>query len=430
MGTTARATWCVLVASVVACEGTTGRVAPITLPPQPPPVVTAEPPAKPPPPPAPVVVIEGAPAPAKQPIDPSHKVDGSGLLLSLTSTEIWYLLGDHYTVVIDRATGCAVEGYRDPPLLVALQKNRDPASVEAQLKKPAVLQAIRDWVGLGRRLGARGQHFLMESAWSLDGRFIYLALNDLLYRSADGGRSFARVDELFSSRLAMSMDGKHLVYEHDVQPDGPSCSRSAHAPGCNIERQYVSLPTDGSRGPLGFTAGQTFLLEQRADGRALFWRSDNEICADTFDLGAPAKASSVCVPYPKRATGVWPGRQWESLSPSGRYGVVKWEEGRPNLVGALALTYVVSLVDMTTKKFLKEVTDVQAEVDDEGNMVAQSMSEGGGDHTYFYPLKGARKLLGHHHLVAWHDKTAILGVHRVAKLADRKCDLVKSVKTP
>jgi hypothetical protein len=420
-----------LVASAVACEGAHAQVATVSLPAQPPPPLPP-PGASAPPPAAPVATpllpVDGPPAPAKRPIDPAFKVDGAGLLLGVTSTELWLLLGDHYTVVVDRASGCAVEGYTDPPVLTALRKLKDTQAVEAELARPEVLAAIRDVVGLGRRLGAQRQHFLLEMVWSLDGRYIFLEANDILYRSADGGRSFARVDDFFSSRLAMSNDGRHLVYERCIESDCPSCGR-AYGPGCNSGRQYVSLPTDGSRGPRAFTSSQTHLLDMPPSGRAIFTRSDVEVCADTFELGRPARESSVCVPFSKKATGSWPMREWYSVSPSGRYGIVKWEEGRPNLAGAIALTYVVSLVDMASRQLVKTITDVRGDVDDDGNMVLQSMSEGGGDHTYYYPLKGPRRLLGHHHLVAWSDKTAILGVHRVAPLGARKCDLVKSVKT-
>jgi hypothetical protein len=423
---------CLLFASAMACEGARAQVASVTLPPQPPqpapradaaalaPIAVA---------PAPKAPVDGPPPPAKQPIDPKFKVDGSGLLLGVTSSELWLTLGGNYSVVIDRSTGCAVEGYTDPPLLAELRKSKDAATTEALLAQPEILAALRDVVGLGRRLGAQAQRFLLEMAWSLDGQYIFLTSNDLLYRSSDGGRSFTRVDDYLSSRLAMSADGKHLVYERCIELDCPSCAR-AYGPGCNSGRHYVSLPTDGSRGPLPFTAAQTHLLGMPPSGRALFSRSDSQVCIDTFELGRPSRESAICVPFPAKATGSWPMREWFSVSPSGRYGVVKWDEGRPNLVGAIALTYVVSLVDMASRQIVKTVTDVMGEVDDGGNMVLQSMSEGGGDHTYFYPLKGPRRLLGHHHLVAWHDKTAILGVHRVAPLAARRCDLVKSVKTP
>lgn len=422
---------CLGLVCVVACEGVTPQVASITLPPQPPPPSSSVSPstAQPPPPAAPAGPVDGPPPPAKRAIDPKLKVEGGGLLLGLTSTEIWYLLDDGYTVVIDRSTGCAVEGYPAARVLETLQKSKDTAVTEAELAKPEVLAAIRDLVGLGRRLGAQSQRFALEIAWSLDGRYIYISSHDLLYRSADGGRSFARVDEYFSSRLSMSHDGKHLVYERCIELDCPSCSR-AYGPGCNSGRHYVSLPTSGEHGPRPLTGNQTRLLDMAPSGRAIFTRSDSEVCADTFELGRPARESSVCIPIPKKATGSWPGREWYAISPSGRYGIVKWDEGRPNLVGALALTYVVNLVEMATKQIVKTVTDVSGDVDDDGNMVMQSMNEGGGDHTYFYPMKGPRRLLGHHHLVAWHDKTAILGVYKVASLGARKCDLVQMVKTP
>jgi hypothetical protein len=370
--------------------------------------------------------VEGPPPPAKRTIDAAFKVDGGGLLLGLTSTEIGYLLGGHYTVIIDRATGCAVEGYPDPEVLSTLRKASDP---DAELARPEILAALRDVVGLGRRFGAQGQPYLLDMVWSLDGRHVFLEIGDHLYRSSNGARSFARVDDFFSSRLAMSKDGQHLVYERCIDMSCSSCAR-AYGPGCNSRRHYVSLPTSGARGPLPFTAGQTRLLDMPPSGRTLFTRSDSDVCVDTFELGAPAREGSVCVPFPQNATGSWPSREWYSISPSGKYGIVKWEEGRKNLAGATALTYVASLVDMTTRQILKSVTDVRGEVDDDGNMVLESMNEGGGDHTYFYPMKGQRKLLGNHHLVAWHDKTAILGVHRVAPLGARACDLVKFVKTP
>jgi len=114
----------------------------------------------------------------------------------------------------------------------------------------------------------------------------------------------------------------------------------------------------------------------------------------------------------------------------GRYAIVKWEEGRPFPNGAIGLTYVVSLVDLTKRSIEKEIVDMLGEVDDDGNMVMSAMSEGGGDHTYLYPFKGPRKLLGNHSLLAWRDKEAILGVWRQASLGARKCDLVSAVKTP
>jgi len=341
-------------------------------------------------------VAEGPPAPAKRAIDEKFKVDGGGLLLGISKTEIWLYLNDGYTVVIDRSTGCATEGYPQADALTNIGAD--------SFGDPEVLAAIRDMVGLGRRFGAGTHRFLSELTWSADGRHIFVAFGGNLFRSNDGGRSFAAVDDKDASRLAMSTDGKHLVYQR--------------------AGKYVSLPTDGSRGAKTLTSGQTFFLEMTADGRARFTRSEAEICLDTFELEKPARESSTCVKYPSQTTGVWPSREWEAVSPSGKYGVVKWEENRKGL------TYVVSVVELATGKIVKTVTDMRAEVDDDGNMVMQTMTEGGGDHTYFQPRSGPRKLLGNDYLLAWRDKSAVLGVHRVAKLGNRKCDLVKLVATP
>jgi hypothetical protein len=327
----------------------------------------------------------------------------------VTSTELWVLLGAHYTVVIDRATGCATEGYAQPKSFEKLHSSRG-AGIDAALKNPETLQGLRDMVGVGRRVGALGNRFMLDSVWSPDGRFIAFVAEGRLYRSTDGGRSFAKVDDTPRSRLAMSADGKFLTYQEG--------------------QEYFSVPTDGSRPPRPFTKGQTFLTEMRPGAQAFFWRSDSDMCADIFDLAAAQLTTSTCLPVPATATGVWPSREWESISPNGNYGIVKWEEKRKNLAGVPALTYVLALVEMPTKTTVKTVLDMRGEVDDGGNMVMSSMSEGGGDHTYYYPRNGDRRLLGNHSLMAWHDKTAIMGVYRKAPLGARKCDLVKMVKTP
>ncbi|MBX3192192.1 MAG: hypothetical protein KF819_34705 [Labilithrix sp.] len=383
----------------------------------------------PPAPPSPPKIVEGPPPPPKQPIDPKVKVDGIGLLRGASPTEIWLLVGDAYSVVVDRATGCAVEGYRDPPAFNVLSASRDDETTEAELAKPETLAAIRDMVGLGRRFDVRHLEIGLDLAWSPDGRHIFVISNEHLYHSPDGGRSFALVDDFLSARMEMSRDGKHLVYERCQRQDCPSCRRQYGA-GCNSGREYVSLPTDRSRGPKPFTGGQTHLLDMTADGRAMFWRSDSQICLDVFDLARPIRASFLCVPLPSKASGPWPAHRWESVSPSGKWGIVKWNEGRPNRVGAIALTYVVSLVDMQSGQIVKELTDVGGAVDDDGNIVAQSMTEGGGDHTYFYPRSGPRRLLGNQSLLVWREKEAVMRVYRVAPLGARRCDLIKSAKTP
>ncbi|MDB4995795.1 MAG: hypothetical protein JWM74_3227, partial [Myxococcaceae bacterium] len=182
-----------LMASAASCQGAAPQVASVVVVAPPAPAASSTQASAAPPTPAPVALedVEGPPPPAKRPIDPAIKVDGGGLLLGVTSTEIGYLIGGHYTVVIDRATGCAVEGYPDPEVLSTLRKASDP---DAELARPEILAALRDVVGLGRRLGAQGQRFLLDMVWSLDGRYVFLEIDDHLYRSSNGARSFARVD--------------------------------------------------------------------------------------------------------------------------------------------------------------------------------------------------------------------------------------------
>ena len=382
---------------------------PVSVPPPPAPTASVGeigPPRPPEPPPPPV---EGAPAPAKHGIDPKIDVDGGGLLLGVTSTQLWMLLGGHTTVVIDRATGCATDSYVQPKHFEKLHSNRG-RGIDEELKNPETIQGLRDIVGVGRGVGALGNRFMLDMVWSPDGRFVAFIAEDHLYRSNDGGKTFTKVDDTNRGRLAMSLDGKYLTYEEG--------------------RQYFSVPVDGSRGPLPFTGTQTFLVQMRPGAQAFFWQSDADVCANVFDLAAPKQIASTCLPVPAAAIGSWPMREWESLSPSGNYGFMHWEEHRKNLAGVPALTYVNALVEMGTKTIVKTVIDMRGEVDDGGNLVTSSMNEGGGDHTYYYPLKGDRRLLGNHALLAWHDKTAIMHVYGKGTLGARKCNLVKMVKTP
>jgi hypothetical protein len=176
------------------------------------------------------------------------------------------------------------------------------------------------------------------------------------------------------------------------------------------------------------------LLEMTADARARFWRSDADECLDTFDLATPSLASSVCVPIPAQADKAWNRREWLSVSPSGRYGIVKWEEGRSRRPGGpVGLTYVVSLVDMSTQKILRTLLDVDGFVDDAGNMVTRSAAEGGGDLSLFHPRDGKPRTLGRTSALAWDlkQKIAILaGPYRKAPLGARRCDLLRFVPTP
>lgn len=340
----------------------------------------------------------GPDAPPFHAYEPGLAVDGGGLFNAASSKEIWLWFGD-FTVIVDRTTGCATESYPDE-LHALVQRGLG----EEELAKPETLKAIRHAVGLGRRLGVQRTPYDDHLAWSADGRYVFFESQDRLYRSTNGARSFSLVDDERTGRLTMNGQGTRLVYERG--------------------NDYYVFPIDANQ-PKPLTAGQTFYM--RADGPAnmLFWRTESkEECLDTFDTTTTKRLSAHCIPYPSTVVGGWNTREWLSVSPKGRYGLVKWEITSPGL------TYVVSLVDLTTDKVVKTLRDHVGDVDDEGNMVMSSVQEGGGDHTYLYPFNGARRLIGNHALLAYQDHTAILGVSRKANLGARKCDLVKLVKIP
>lgn len=349
--------------------------------------------------PKPVEPTDGPAPPTVQPIDPKTKVDGAGLFNAVTSKEVWLWFGE-YTVVVDRATGCATEQYPDWGHNL-LQKG---ISVD-DWEKPELLEQIRNVVGLGRRFGVQRTPYNDHIAWSPDGRYVYVEANAGLYRSTNGARTFSRLpDNGGASRLTMNGAGTHLVYERG--------------------NEFVTLANDATQ-PLKLTSGQTFPMFARGENDFYFFRtSKTEECLDIFDTRANQLTKAHCVPLPKHVKGNWLGQEWESVSPNGRWGIVKWEIGDPGL------TYIVSLVDLSSDKIVTTIRDMRGDVDDDGNMVMQSQSEGGGDHTYFYPLNGQRKLIGNHFLLDYRDHAAILGVHRTASLGSRKCDLVKIITVP
>jgi len=386
-----------------------------------PPTPRAAPPAEAPEP-------DGPPAPPIRPIDPKMKIDSIGLLLGETNERAW-LSYHEGSVVIDKATGCAIESYPTPPALVHPPKVT-PGEI---LENADVLEGIRSIVGLGRRFNGQGHRFVLNLAWSPNGRHIVASPGGDLYRSSDGGQTFEPLEpsRARASRPAMSPDGKHLVYER--------CMPSNRA-GC----EYVTAALDNSRKPIVLnTSRQGHLLKMGATGTGsstvFFTRTTMpiETCIDKFDLKTGTKESSRCIPLPQgKVTGIWPSQHFVDVSPNEKWGIVKWEEGRKNRVGAVAMTYVVSLVDMATGQLLREIEDVDGKIDDDGNMVLQTMTEGGGDHTYFYPFPKpgttpTRKLLGNNSLSSYTNKVAMLHVfHNVSTLGASKCDLVKMVKTP
>jgi hypothetical protein len=357
------------------------------------------------------------------------KIDGIGLLLGETNDQAWLEL-DHASVVIDKSTGCAIESYATPPVLL----NLPPVSGEEILASADVLKGIREVVGLGRRFKGQHHRFVLDMVWSPNGRHIVVDIHKGgLYRSSDGGQTFELLDGVSgTSRPAMSPDGKHLVYQ-----------RCGNRGLC----EYVSAALDGSRKPVRLTSGNTFLLKMiEGESSVYFWRTTMpsvgvggggnigppETCLDKFDLKSGARTSTLCQPLPATVVGPWPAQHWVDVSPNGKWGIVHWEEHRKNLAGVPALTYIVSLVDLTTPKgqIVKTVLDVDGVVDDEGNMVVHSMNEGGGDHTYFYSkASGQKKLVGNHSLMSYTNKVVMMHVHTSGStLGAQKCNIVKLVK--
>jgi len=365
--------------------------------------------------------LPGPEAPEKRPVDPNLPVGGAGLFLGANDAEIW-LLVDGGTVVVDKATRCATESYPSSKVLAPLKETSDLEKATKMLGTPKVLAAVRDLVGLGRRFGRGTAPFSnLETAFSADGRFIFVATHAHLFRSLDGGRSFSLADENPAAQPAVSPDGRHVVYSRCVDTH------------CTQGREYVSARTDATGRPvvLAQAQAQASFLRMAGDSRALFTRSGADLCLDSHSLDGSSPTTSVCVPLPKEADSLWTTREWQSVSPSGNYGIAKWNERRRlTPTGPVGLTYVVSLVDMKTSRIVKTVLDLEGEVDDAGNMVMRSVSEGGGDHTYLLPMTGPKKLLGNHSLSHWDGKTAALSVWRQGSLGARKCDLLQFVQAP
>ncbi len=354
---------------------------------------------------------EGVPIPPKRELDAALPIDGGGLLLGSTKTEAW-LLFDSGTVVVDKTTGCATESYPEPVALRELKQAKF-AQVQELLARPQVLAELREHVGLARRFGRHTEPYSwVETAFTPDGRIVYLATASALFRSNDGARTFRLVSN-DAGRPAVSPDGKWIVYE--------------------LNHDYVSQPVDGSEEAHELTRGQTRFFDFDSESRAQFTRSSSDVCLDTFTLDGTRPLVSVCVPLPAAATGPWPANAFESVSPSGAYGLVKWDEVRLVRPGVRALTYVVAVVELKTATVEKTLLDVHGEVDDRGNVVAQSVSEGGGDHTYFYArgASTARKRLGDHSLSEWDGEKAWLSVWKSkSTLGKRRCELLKGAPTP
>lgn len=348
----------------------------------------------------------------------------------MTPTSLWLTAIDGGTVVVDRKTGCATESYVNPTAAVARLKAATREDlIDAALARPDVVADLREVIGLGRRFGATTHPYFWSLVWSPDGRYVFLETEpEHLYRSEDGARTFKRVDTHRSGRLEMAPDGRHLVYERCVHDHCPKCS----SPGCAADRVWVSVPTDASAPPIEIAGGHPLFLEWKDATHARFSVDGGAaVCLLTVDVEDPTQRTTVCSPIQLSPGGPAPFPRWEAVSPNGMFGIVTYNVFRKNLAGVPALTQLLALVDATSGLVLKTVTDMRGEVDDAGNMVLSAMAEGGGDHTYFYPRNGPRRLLGHQSLVTWADRrVAILAPFTRGALGAHRCKLVKLVPTP
>lgn len=354
---------------------------------------------------------EGVPIPPKRPLDPSVILDdGPSLLLGSTKAEAW-LHFEHVTVVVDKATGCATESYPEPVAL-RLLKGASPERAPEMLERPDVLAALREHVGLARRFGRRTMGYSwVETAFTPDGRIVYVATMGGIFRSNDGARTF-RLVRADASLPMVSPDGKWLVY----------ASRG----------RYLTQPTDGIEEPADLTGGQTTFFDFDGASRVRFTRSDSDVCLDTFTLDGSRPPVSVCVSVPSML-GSWSSRAFQSVSPNGAYGLVTWDENRTIRPGVQSLAATVGVVDMKTSTIEKTLPDVRGTIDDQGNVVAEVMTAGGPDPTVFF-RRGSNKppkRLGDEALCEWDGETAWLwGWKPASTLGKRRCDLLKVVPTP
>src|SRR5262249_52144679 len=140
-----------------------------------------------------------------------------------------------------------------------------------------VRAALRDLVGLGRRFGALQYPDFLELTWTPNGQFIFVVANEQLYRSTDGGRTFAMLFREKVGELRMTADGRYVTYRRNGI--------------------FESLPTNTWRGPMPVEHGYVRPLAMLPNGQAVYDRPESaEICLDTFDLAKPTLLATKCVP--------------------------------------------------------------------------------------------------------------------------------------
>jgi hypothetical protein len=392
-------------------------------------------------PPEPPASAKPEPPPA-EPVNPELDAEG-WWLLGTNDTHAWLsslATNDPqpgYSVVLDQSTGCAVESYKDAPVFGEIAELLRPIYAETYMGAPSpsdgtLNDGIRKSVGLASRFGMTSLHH-NTVAWNAEGPYV-LVRAGLLYRSADGGRTFHSVDKHPADEVAVTPDGKTAVYErcHDLQA-------VTGRPVCRSFRELVSLPLDGSREPLvlsvlGISSRNQGLSK---DGHALVWTTDSSGgCLQFVDPKTAAVDRKVCVtdPHFAKPPSSAPQAQtvsFSGLSPDEKYAVLHWQGFTQT-----HLTYETAVVDMTAAKIVRVLPEWQMRgIDDAGTVLAGPWAEGSGDAIYRFPLGQPKKLLFRGAMLEWEPKRhrAIVEVATARvrkKLGKVSCKIVRVETTP
>lgn len=428
------------------------------------PVVLTTPPAEagapvvevPAPPPQPLPAAKPE-APPVAPIDPNIEVSTLSFLARNDKQALMLASGsgdaNPYYVVIDLATSCAVESYRQGDVFRAMRQATSPLVMETYYGKetppgaapldPALLSMlndakgtaeIRSVVGLANRFGLTSVQYA-PLAWSAEGPHVFVTAG-LLYHSTDGGRTFHPVDDYPSANASISPDGKTVVYErcgdHEAIPGRPVCR--AH-------RELVAAPLDAMNAKVSLALlsnvdGYVFHEGFSQDGHALVWRTDaTRGCLHYVDPKTAAVDRKVCIADPHfarrsngRPTNAPQLVKWLGLSPDEGTGAIEWESFRQQ-----SLTYETVILDMKAGVIGRTLPDFQFRfLGDGGTVVVQSWSSGSDPKLISAPGKPMR-LVDRGAWVDWDSKTgrAIVDLYpRGKKIGKNACKLVAVRSVP
>jgi hypothetical protein len=405
------------------------------------------------PPPAPPPIVSKPEPPPVEPLDPNLDAE-SWWFEGANDTHAWLsalAMNDPqlgYSVVVDLATGCAVESYKSPRVFDRVSALLRPLYGETYLneaspadgggldaKVHATLEAgsaeIRKTIGLASRFGLTSFGHGMLS-WNAEGPHV-LVRAGLLYHSGDGGRTFRAVDDHPADDVSLTPDGKMAVYTRCQTPEA--------VPGravCHGYREIVSWPVDGSRAPRPLAvSGLSSRSEGLSnDGHVILWSTDARSGCVLFvnpETGATDRKVCVSDPHFAKAKSSPPVAQMVKLSgfsPEEKYAALDWQGFTKYL------TYETAIVDMTAGKIVRVLPEWQLRgLDDEGTALVGPWAEGAGDATYRFALGKPKKLLWPGFMMTWEPKRkrAILEIatpRQRRKLGKVACKILRVEKTP